>query len=116
MGGAKEDKLPVTTQTKTGKTVGSVRFHGSGGEVHFHDDISKVKCAVPFGEFYDAWQRFQCQTDATIHFSDAVNHSEIDIVRSTNRPLDYDEVDLRITLRAVKHGPGFAALQQFMSR
>lgn len=62
MGGEREDvietrpkgrKSPEATELKTAGQ--SIRIHESNGEVHFHVDKEKLKCAVPVGEWWKAW-------------------------------------------------------------
>lgn len=61
MGGLREDvietKSTTGTETETGDdtTDQKIRIHESGGEVHFHHDLTKMKVAVPVAEWHKAW-------------------------------------------------------------
>lgn len=66
MGGQYEDTIkptakPATTPAAAGtedasQTIQNIRFHLSGGEVHFHDDQNSLKVAVPVSDWYRAWE------------------------------------------------------------
>jgi len=59
MGGQNETVMPAkTVETTPGatKTVGKVRYHINGAEVHFHDDDSGIKISVPVADWFAGWQ------------------------------------------------------------
>jgi hypothetical protein len=59
MGGEREATIPMRDQE--GGMIGTVRFHESKGEVHFHDDVNGLKVAVPSGTWYAAWQKLAAE-------------------------------------------------------
>lgn len=88
MGGANETKVDQKSSAKpAGKcphcdmpwdasptsVIGSVRVHESGGEVHFHDDKSKNKVAVPVAVWYDRYENLLAGGVDSIRYVDTVN-------------------------------------------
>lgn len=62
MGGERESYLKETA--KSGKLASSsrtLRFHESDGYVHFHDDQSNLKAAIPVAEWWKAWEKLRTQ-------------------------------------------------------
>lgn len=62
MGGMREEILspPVKGKSSYGKLdvqLNAVRIHDHQGEVHFHADHTKIKCAVDTTEFYSIWRK-----------------------------------------------------------
>lgn len=56
MGGEKETVADQKVETDTGiEVVGSVRYHISKSQVHFHDDTNQLKVAIPVATWYKAW-------------------------------------------------------------
>ncbi len=56
MGGSFEKNTPAT---KSGKTIGHIRMHINSGEVHFHDDKAKKKCAMSVADYHAAMVDFR---------------------------------------------------------
>jgi len=73
MGGERET---VSTQKVIEKgvshVVGSIRYHESGGEVHFHDDANHLKVAVPAATWMAAFQKMQANLPSSRQFVDPV--------------------------------------------
>jgi hypothetical protein len=100
MGGMNEKVIEsrVETRMPAGKgskpiTIRKTRIHENEGEVHFHDDESKLKVAVPSGKFWAAWStnvglrdlRFHDTkrgTAAVLHFTQAPVEVTIDVQKS----------------------------------
>lgn len=66
MGGERETFLEKKDTATTSGSVASasgsrVRIHQNVGEVHFHDDASQLKCAVPVAEWWKAWEKLRVQ-------------------------------------------------------
>jgi hypothetical protein len=60
MGGEKE--TIVEQKGKSGEAkLSSFRIHENNGEVHFHDDVNNLKCAVPMGAWWKAWDRIRAE-------------------------------------------------------
>jgi hypothetical protein len=56
MGGERETTAPQRVETETGsEIVGSIRYHESKSQIHFHDDANKLKVAIPVATWYKAW-------------------------------------------------------------
>ena len=56
MGGEREDLVEARVSKKGSAVAGKVRFHESGGKVHFHADDQGLKAAVPVAKWYTAWE------------------------------------------------------------
>jgi hypothetical protein len=119
MGGARET---IAEAQKTGKSEGSViemangldiRYHESDGEVHFHDDKTPIKCAVPVAEFWDAWQKFKTKVNSFIYFVDDTNNTSVTISWFPDNAID-DNVDITIRLRSVNIKKTFSDMDAFM--
>lgn len=63
MGGEREETVTQKSKKSDGKTetVGTVRFHESGGEVHFHDDANNLKVAIPVATWFNLWAKLNQQ-------------------------------------------------------
>ena len=75
MGGKNETVVPAKKSSKSGSPVeiGSLRVHESGGEIHFHDDSKKLKCAVPVSTWYLAWSNLWKNISESWMFADMKN-------------------------------------------
>ena len=82
MGGDRETMLDQAQQARGPAVAGSettiaqpagrnpIRLHQSGGHIHFHDDIRKLKVAVPAAKWWKAWDNLQgCLPGDPRHFS-----------------------------------------------
>jgi hypothetical protein len=58
MAGTRETVVKQS-ESLEGKSIGDVRIHESGGQVHFHDDKNGLKCAIDVTDFYAKWR--QCK-------------------------------------------------------
>jgi hypothetical protein len=64
MGGEYEDKIEVTKSVDEVKVQG-LRFHlGEKGFIHFHDDKTKLKCAVPLYIWKAKWYSIRLPKDS----------------------------------------------------
>lgn len=56
MGGERETVASQKVATENGhEVIGSVRYHESKSQIHFHDDANKLKVAIPVATWYKAW-------------------------------------------------------------
>jgi hypothetical protein len=61
LGGKKRNPRSPNIESKTLKGDSqSLRVHLSSGEIHFHDDKQKLKVAMPFADWWSAWNRLSC--------------------------------------------------------
>ena len=60
---AEQEVQPAAGAEPTGQTI---RFHVSGGDVHFHDDESGLKVAVPISDWYRAWELLRNPRDVSM--------------------------------------------------
>lgn len=88
MGGANETKVAQKSPAKSAgncphcdmaldaspaSVIGSVRVHESGGEVHFHDDKSENKVAMPVAVWYERYENLLAGSVDSVRYVDAVN-------------------------------------------
>jgi len=75
MGGENEFKTKAKKTGTKGEstTVGELRIHESKGEIHFHDDVKNLKCAVPVVTWYEMWQRMWKEVNGEFNFVDSKN-------------------------------------------
>lgn len=74
MGGEREFKSSAKRTVKGAEqTIGELRIHENKGEIHFHDDAKKLKCAVPVATWYDMWQRMLKEVNGEFNFIDPKN-------------------------------------------
>lgn len=62
MGGANQATCPVPSTSKSApKATNPVRFHEDtpNGNVDFHDDKAKLKCAIDSASFFSAYNRWR---------------------------------------------------------
>lgn len=82
MGGEREtvvaQKRPAKTATGE-HTVGKIRIHESGGEVHFHDDARSLKVAIPTATWFSAWENLSCGKTKKFEYVDNVNKAIVTI-------------------------------------
>jgi hypothetical protein len=112
MGGAAEE----TVQSKTGSgqtTVGQVRFHESGGEVHFHDDANGLKVAVPVSTWYKTWQEL---SNGLAKSAELVDPARKTMVAVTIKGGKRKPLDVSIAVSPVTISPNFEKFQKFANR
>jgi len=111
MGGQRETTVPQKTRSATGvpTKVGTVRFHQSGDQIHFHDDSAHRKVVVPVAEWFKAWQDLENKVPSQFHYVDAQQkvclHVETTIVQG--------EMDILMRLDPVKSSSDFQKMKAF---
>jgi uncharacterized protein YdeI (BOF family) len=119
MGGEKETVASQKVETETGvEVVGSVRYHISKGQVHFHDDANKLKVAIPVATWYKAWTdlsssviRLWCYVDTELGTMLTVEISLKKASPKKNRPLP--QLDALIRIEKISTTEEFAKLNKF---
>ena len=99
-------------------TSRKIRWHESGGEVHFHDDERGLKVAIPVATVWDEWQRFK-KEKKPIRFEDQVNNTCAIITPLTVHDVDHDRLDARIDIeefKQVEFSGVLAELDKFVSK
>lgn len=105
MGGEREDVLESkkTTETTVQASGGvstpvestftptgqKIRIHQSAGEVHFHDDAGRLKCAVSVSDYWGAWSRLR-----TLQFGNPSRWSYYDAKNGTFLVIEVGALDL----------------------
>lgn len=72
MGGERETVAEQRVETPTGETevIGSVRYHESKGQIHFHDDANNLKVAIPVATWFRGWQHLLTGVPSEWNFVD----------------------------------------------
>lgn len=110
MGGAREDVLQKEDTLKVPESKGSrettvqkgvlfrknplqqIRFHESGGKVHFHVDKEKLKCVVPVAIFWAAWAQIKSEDEDYWGYTDGVNNARVTIEARLDIPTEREVV------------------------
>jgi len=86
MGGERETIAPQRVEKETGpEVIGSVRYHESKGQVHFHDDTNKLKVAIPVATWYKAWTSILSSLPNEWHYADVENSAALHIKLSLKK-------------------------------
>jgi len=108
----KKDTPPGSVAGIVGSTAGSrIRIHQSGGEIHFHDDANKIKCAVPVAEAWKGWEQIRCQP-GRFEWVDTVNNSYL-VLESYAVPPNFQ---LLTTLIPIQADANFSEFNNFIKR
>ena len=73
MGGIAETTCPAPPPSVKRSVGNPIRSHESKGEMHFHDDTTKIKCAIKRDHFiskYLAWRASPMSNDLVLAGSD----------------------------------------------
>jgi len=119
MGGANETVAEQKAATPSGKTevIGKVRFHESGGEIHFHDDANQLKVAVPVATWFQAWQRLEAGQIDRWYYPDLERKTVLDVrIILTSAADGPAKLDVAMSVRKVELSDTFTKLQQFSTK
>lgn len=88
MGGDRETLAPQTKQTDSGEIeeCGQVRYHEKDGEIHFHDDTSGMKVAVPSGVWFQQYQSLMKEVPSSFSYADTKNRAVLNIKVGLQKP------------------------------
>ncbi len=113
MGGEREDVVEAKKKATKGggtETVGKIRFHETKGEVHFHDDAAKLKCAVPSVHWYEMWGKLTTGEIDMLSHIDTDNATRLDVTIIT-RP--DGKLDCALAVSPAKFTAEFQKVQKF---
>ncbi len=116
MGGEREDTIPAK-KTAKGDILGTIRYHESGGEVHFHDDVAKLKVAMPVAIWFNLWQQvstFSSKKSRKWYYVDTLNRTRLRLVCDHSSLEDCMQIELKIS--PVKISSAFEQLAKFVRR
>lgn len=116
MGGERETIAPQTKQTRSGlglERCGTVRYHESKGEVHFHDDTNSLKVAIPSGEWYALYRELSLQTPSSVSFVDHKNQTAFHASTFMKKKKKTAKVELEMYIEPVTISSDLAALKRF---
>lgn len=92
--------------------VGNLRIHENKGEVHFHDDKTHLKCAIPVATYFRAFDEARhTGFSKPIEFIDHDNKTQVRIERDPSKP---DEVEISATVSPVNVGANLSKFLAFM--
>lgn len=120
MGGANETVMDqkVATADKGSEVVGKIRFHESGGEVHFHDDENRLKVAVPAATWFAAWQRLE-NSGGEWSYIDAGKQTllsvAVEIIPGKPKKKKAASVDVLLSVEKIEPSDTFSKLRKFTS-
>jgi hypothetical protein len=107
MGGEREIVCPSKDIGK-GMTLGDIRIHESDGDVHFHDDSSKLKVAVPCGVWFSAWLKLMVY-GGNFSYIDTDRGAMVQVNVVTHDAV----VDVETFVEKIEVGDTFKAMQKF---
>lgn len=122
MGGDRETMSQQKVENKTGdvEVVGNVRYHESGGQVHFHDDKNGLKVAVPVATWFGAWQKMLLSLPAEWHFADTERNTIVNVKLRLKEAKPHKErsarLDALISIEKIELSEAFTALNKFSSK
>lgn len=119
MGGERETIGSQKIETQTGtEIIGSVRYHESKGQIHFHDDKNKLKVAVPVAVWYKAWNSLLSSVPGEWNYADIDNgtimHVSVSLKKASekkNRP--HPRIDVLMQIQKVELSEDFSKLNNF---
>jgi hypothetical protein len=109
-----EKKNPPDDTQSMGSLRGTnnpLRIHESAGEVHFHDDVAKLKAAVPVSTWFKAWDKVSSQPQSW-QFVDQKNKTVLTI----DTKLEAGNLEADVTLSPLTVGTNFCALAKFTTK
>jgi hypothetical protein len=114
VGGDKEGFVPQTKTGSPGK-ADKIRFHESKGEVHFHDDVTKHKVAIPVAEWSRQWNDLQQKApgEAVYRYFDPDQSTVLTVEIIFDLKGKAPSVDLKISIDKIDYSKSFADLQKF---
>jgi len=119
MGGERETIAPQRIEKETGpEVVGSVRYHESKGQVHFHDDAKKMKVAIPVATWYKAWTNMLSSLPNEWHYADvencAVLHVKLSLKKASEKKRRINPcIDALLHIEKIDASEEFSKLNQF---
>jgi hypothetical protein len=134
MGGQFEDQIEVAGKADGGvleppeptgglgtiiPAVGSlktpIRYHLSGGFIHFHDDKSKLRVAIPVAEWWRALESLKHLRDETFRYIDHDAGTMLEVSAGINEKKLFDIIP---EIKQVSNGVGpiFQKLQSFTDK
>jgi hypothetical protein len=119
MGGERETVASQKVDTETGpEIIGSVRYHESKGQIHFHDDTNKLKVAIPVATWYKAWNGLLASIPAEWHYADPDNCTALHVsltLKKANAKKDRPapRMDVLMHIEKIELSEDFSKLNKF---
>lgn len=102
-----DKEVVLTVAAPLGPTL---RYHKNGNEIHFHDDLNKIKAVVPAAEFYHMARRVRA--GKTSVYFDKKNSSLLTLFMTVG----FGSLDYIATLDRVNVGTTAVSLENFFSQ
>ncbi len=120
MGGEREtevakEKSEVKVAKGKGKSdkteAGGFRIHQSSGEVHVHDDVNKLKVAVPVSAWWKMWDKLRNEPGAWTWVDP---HFKTKLMVETT--LDQSTIDVKISVTPIAFGDSWDKINTFTKK
>lgn len=128
MGGERETVASQKVATENGhEIIGSVRYHESKSQIHFHDDANKLKVAIPVATWYKAWNYMLSSIPSgsnesafrTWHYPDTENltvlHISLSLKKASKRKKGrlMPRLDVLMNIEKIQLSEDFSKLNKF---
>lgn len=111
MGGENETYVAKKDKNKDSATLTNFRIHDSNGEIHFHDDKSKLKCAVPVAVWWKGWDKIRSNRETFKH-DDTTNNTSLSVSTFVENGI----LDVSISVEKITISPDYKKLETFSKR
>jgi hypothetical protein len=109
MGGVNEKVIESKLRDQTNVSVGSIRIHQSGNDVHFHDDQTGLKVSVPVSTFWSAWRQIHFGNLNPVRLYDSSRGTMVEI----NFVIDQNVIQTSVIVQQCQGDKIFQALSDF---
>jgi hypothetical protein len=119
MGGERETTAPQRVEKETGpEIIGSVRYHESKSQIHFHDDDNKLKVAIPVAAWYKAWNNLLSSLPNEWHYADVDNGTALHVTLTLKKAnqkkgREHPRLDALLHIEKIEPSEEFAKLHKF---
>lgn len=113
MGGERETLVEKKEpKAKSGKAdIGNLRIHENNGEIHIHDDASKLKAAVPVFAWWKMWDKLRNEPGAWT-WIDPANKTRV----SVETTIDQTTTDVKISVSSIAFSDAWDKINTFTKK
>lgn len=114
------EKVTKSTSKTDDIHINNIRYHESGGKVHFHDDKASLKCTVPVADFWSAWNDFKAnfnEDGKRIRFIDIENNTSVVmgwIYKHDSVTAIVTSIDIEIFIKELEISQNFKDMEDFI--
>lgn len=113
--------MPDSGIPQVGSLSQAIRYHVSGGDVHFHVDAGKgpnkedMKVAVPVAEWWTAWEKLKNLRGSNYSYIDHEQGCMLTVTAGLNEKGEFEIIP---SLKKISNGTGpvFNRLEEFMDQ